>query len=231
MGKKKAKQHKGIIKNYNWGKLGLELIVVFLGVTSGFLLNNWREQEQEKRIEQKYISSFIKDVNDNISDLESLTVADSIWLNAATPNLISLQNKSLIEDSAKLVIRRVLQINKMDSHSGTYEDITNSGNLNLIRNFDLKTNIVDYHLALKGVGFIDDHFYKYFNDFVMPFVFSEFNVLSGEFKNAGEINNIRFSNIFTGYYSMVQQRNSAYKDILLKSYKLKEELLLKSIEN
>jgi len=231
MGKKKAKQHKWSIKSYNWGKLGLELIVVFLGVTSGFLLNNWREQEQEKLIEQKYISSFIKDVNDNISDLESLTVADSIWLNTATPNLISLQNKSLIEDSAKLVIRRVLQINKMDSHSGTYEDITNSGNLNLIRNFDLKTNIVDYHLALKGVGFIDDHFYKYFNDFVMPFVFSEFSVLTGEFKNAGEINNIRFSNIFTGYYSMVQQRNSAYKDILLKSYKFKEELLLKRIEN
>ena len=230
MGKKKAKQHKWIIKNYNWGKLGLELIVVFLGVTSGFLLNNWREQKQEKQIEQKYISSFIKDVSDNISDLESLTVTDSIWINTATPNLKLLQNKSLIEDSAKLVISRILQINKMDSHSGTYEDITNSGNLNLITNFDLKTNIVDYHLALKGVGFIDDHFYKYFNDFVMPFVFAEFNVLTGEFKNAGEINNIRFSNIFTGYYSMVQQRNIAYKDILLKSYKFKEELL-KRIEN
>ena len=230
MGKKKAKQHKWIIKNYNWGKLGLELIVVFLGVTSGFLLNNWREQKQEKQIEQKYISSFIKDVSDNISDIESLTVTDSIWINTATPNLKLLQNKSLIEDSAKLVISRILQINKMDSHSGTYEDITNSGNLNLITNFDLKTNIVDYHLALKGVGFIDDHFYKYFNDFVMPFVFSEFNVLTGEFKNAREINNIRFSNIFTGYYSMVQQRNIAYKDILLKSYKFKEELL-KRIEN
>ncbi|MCK5637879.1 MAG: hypothetical protein KAH67_04165 [Flavobacteriaceae bacterium] len=230
MGKKKAKQHKWIIKNYNWGKLGLELIVVFLGVTSGFLLNNWREQKQEKQIEQKYISSFIKDVSDNISDLESLTVTDSIWINTATPNLKLLQNKSLIEDSAKLVISRILQINKMDSHSGTYEDITNSGNLNLITNFDLKTNIVDYHLALKGVGFIDDHFYKYFNDFVMPFVFAEFNVLTGEFKNAREINNIRFSNIFTGYYSMVQQRNIAYKDILLKSYKFKEELL-KRIEN
>lgn len=28
--------------NYNWQKLSLELIVVFLGVTAGFLLNNWR---------------------------------------------------------------------------------------------------------------------------------------------------------------------------------------------
>ena len=28
-------------KKQNWLKLGLELFVVFLGITAGFLLNNW----------------------------------------------------------------------------------------------------------------------------------------------------------------------------------------------
>lgn len=224
MSKKNIKLKKRNFKNYNWAKLFLELIVVFLGVTSGFLLNNWREQDQENQLEQKYISSFIKDVNDNISDLEKLTVVDSIWLTTAIPSLKSLIDKSLIEDSAKAIIMRILQINKMDTHSGTYEDITNSGNLNLIKDYDLKTNIVDYHLTVNGVGFIDDHFYNYFNDFVMPFVFSEFNVLSGEFINSNAFKSTRFSNIFTGYYSMVQQRNKAYKDLLNKSYLYKEGL-------
>jgi len=29
------------IKNYEWGKLFFELIIVFLGVAAGFVLNNW----------------------------------------------------------------------------------------------------------------------------------------------------------------------------------------------
>ncbi len=83
------------LKKYNWGKLGLELLVVFLGVTSGFLLNSWRERQQEMKMEQKYISSFIKDVNDNIDQLEELCALDSIWLKQARQNVMAIQNKTL----------------------------------------------------------------------------------------------------------------------------------------
>ena len=178
----------------------------------------------ERKIEQKYITSFVKDAEDNIADLKGLITTDSLWLAIAQPNLIATQNKSLSLDSAKSVDRRILQINRMDIHSGTYDNISNSGNLNLISNFELKTKIVDYHLSLEGAGFIDDHFYNYFNDLVMPFVFSEFNVLDGEFKDSEVMYTIRFVNIFAGYYSMVQQRNQAYKDLLQKSYQFKQDL-------
>jgi len=209
---------------YNWGKLGLELLVVFLGVSSGFLLNNWRERQLEQEFEQKYIAGFIEDVNNNIDQLEGLTASDSVWLKQAKINVTAINDNSLTLDSAEAMVKKIVAINRMEPHEGTYEDMTNSGNLSIIKNFELKSKIVDYQIALKEVRFVDDYFYKYFNDFVMPFVISNFNVLSGHFEDENAYKNLEFTNAFVGYFSMVQQRQIVYKDLLVKSKYLSESL-------
>ena len=209
---------------YNWGKLGLELLVVFLGVSSGFLLNNWRERQMEQELEQKYIAGFIEDVNNNIDQLEGLTASDSVWLKQAKINVTAINDNSLTLDSAEAMVKKIVAINRMEPHEGTYEDMTNSGNLSIIKNFELKSKIVDYQIALKEVRFVDDYFYKYFNDFVMPFVISNFNVLSGHFEDENAYKNLEFTNAFVGYFSMVQQRQMVYKDLLVKSKYLSESL-------
>ena len=220
-----SKLFKWNLKKYNWGKLGLELLVVFLGVTSGFLLNNWREQQKEAKLEQQYIEGFLSDVNENITQLEELNTLDSLWLKQARENVLDIQNNTLSKDSAEAMMKKIVVINKMEPHEVTYEDIKNSGNLNLIQNFKLKSKIVDYQITLKGVRFVDDYFYQYFNDFVMPYVLSEFNVLTGHFKEEASFETVEFSNVFVGYYSMVQQRSAVYKDLLSQSEELKAILL------
>jgi hypothetical protein len=94
-------------KKYNWGKLGLELLVVFLGVTSGFLLNSWRERQLEEQMEQKYVISFIKDVSDDIKQLEELCTVDSLWLKQARDKVLALQSHTLKQDSAIGMIKKL----------------------------------------------------------------------------------------------------------------------------
>jgi len=212
------------IKNYEWGKLFFELIVVFLGVTGGFLLNNWRMEQEERVLEEKYLSSFLQDVNYDIPELENAIKTDSIWLAKAKPFLGTILNKNIKIDSAQIIIKMIVTISKIDAHSSTYEEISNSGNLNIISDFELKAQIVDYYLALGGVGFIDDYFHKYFSDFVMPFILTEYSVLTGEFNNENVINTVRFSNLVAGYYSLVQQRIDAYTSLLDDCYLLRDEL-------
>ena len=212
------------IVNYEWGKLFFELIVVFLGVTAGFVLNNWRMDQEERKIEQKYLASFLQDIKFDIPELEIAVRTDSIWLSRAKPLLNAIINKNIKIDSAQSIIKMIVTISKIDAHSSTYEEISNSGNLNLITNFELKAQIVDYYLALGGVDFIDDYFRKYFSDFVMPFVLTEYSVLTNEFNNKEVINSVRFSNVVAGYYSLIQQRCEAYKSLLKDSYLLRNEL-------
>jgi len=212
------------IKNYEWGKLFFELIVVFLGITAGFVLNNWRMEQEEIKLEQKYIKSFLEDVNYDIPELQNAVKTDSVWIARVKPLLTSISSKSINVDSAKALVKMVVWISRIDAHSSTYEEISTSGNLNLLSDFELKAQLVDYYLALGGVEFIDDYFNKYFSDFVMPFILSEYSVLTEEFSNERVIHSTEFANVVAGYYSLVQQRLDAYEKLLADCYVLRDKL-------
>jgi hypothetical protein len=211
--------------------LTLQLFVVFLGVTAGFLLNNWRISQQEQKLEEKYISAFLQDIDYNQAQLKKAINADSIWLRRVKPVILSLQKKTITIDSAAEVMPLITQISRLELRTGTYEEITNSGNFNIIDDFQLKGQIVDFHLEVKEIKFVDDYFYKFFNDMVMPFIFSEFSVVHGVFKNDEIIHSMEFGNVVAGYFSMVQQRNKAYKSLDSSCQSLKTSLLEKSPVN
>jgi hypothetical protein len=212
------------LQNYDWQKLSFELLVVFLGVTAGFLLNNWRIDNQESKLETKYIEGFYQDVSNNIIDLESSIADDSIWLEKATPFLHTIMDHTIHPDSARTIMRHIVQISRLTTSKGTYLDIINSGNLNILSDFTLKSALVDYHVKLEGTEFVDDYFYQYFNNLVIPFIMKEFDVLQNEFADPDIIHTVQFSNVFAGYYSMVQQRKGAFEDLLNQSYALKDLL-------
>jgi len=218
----KQKSNSSKLDNIPWKKLFFELIVVFLGVTAGFLLNDWQLQSKDSLLEQKYKSDFLKEVNTNITILNSAIESDSLWLNDAEPKLLEIEKGTISIDSANSIIKQIIQISRVTLHTSTYENITNSGNFNLLEDYNLRKQIVDYHIAISGVGFIDDYFYQYFNNFVMPFVFKKFRVLKSELDNPTTIKTNQFENVITGYYSIVQQRKIAYEDLLQKSNELQD---------
>lgn len=213
------KKHK-----YNLGKLSLELIVVFLGITAGFFLNNWKMQKQETLLEQKYLSGFLQNINDNIIQLEEEIASDSLWLIRANPILVSFENRTIIIDSAKVAINLINKITKLKTHIGTYEDIINSGNLNIMSDFEIKTQIINYHTNIKGVKLFEDFFYKYYSEIVTPFILSEYNYLNGDFNDIERIKRIKLPNIFTFYYTLINQKKDAYEELLNQSYSLKNEI-------
>ena len=207
-----------------WKRLLLELIVVFLGVTAGFLLNNWQMEKQDLRLEEKYMAGFRQDVHYNIDELKAAISSDSSWLQNAKSKLLPIRDGTITFDSANAIIKQIISISKINLQTGTYQDIINSGNLNIINNFKIKKQIVDYHVAISGVEFVDNYFYNYFSDIVMPYIFSNFSVLHGRIEDPKIIYSVQFANLIAGYFSMVQQRQSAYKEMLQKSYDLEGTL-------
>ncbi|MDX2362435.1 MAG: hypothetical protein QNK23_16625 [Crocinitomicaceae bacterium] len=222
MGKPKKQERKE--RKYNWGNLILELFVVFLGVTAGFLLNNWTSNQDEHALEQKYINGFYEDVVQNISVLEESTIGDSLWLIRTGYFMEQLANGTLNTDSAAIGVSLVVEVSKFTARQGTYEDITNSGNLSIISDFDLKKGIVDYQESYKGVQFMDDFFYEFAGEYVTPFVMREFNLVQGELKNPEMSSSVAYSNMFAGCVSMRSQRFQVYKEFLEESYSFKKQL-------
>ena len=211
-------------KKINWTNHIIELLVVFLGITAGFVLQNDKEQSQNKEFEQKYIEGFRDNVSENIESLLEGIQHDSLWIAESTYALKLIATDSLRLDSANSLIKSMVYYSEFSEQTTTYENILNSGNLNLIEDYDLKQKIVEYHKGLEDFQLLEDYFHDYFSEILMPFLMINYDLFSQKLTVLDTHKSILFKNIFGTQFSLTQQRYEGYKRLLDESIKM-EKLL------
>ena len=204
----------------DFSKLFFELIVVFLGVTAGFLLNNWKEKSSNKEIEKKYLENFADDIESNNTQLLKEIRKDSLWIKDVTPILKRIKNGNITLNLANGLLDKMTTVSMVTFKTGTYENIINSGNLNIISNYDVREQIVDYQLLLSDAKFLDDYYFQYFNEFVLPLLMTNYNFINKKITYKKVIYSTKFQNIASGYYSLKKQQKDSYKALLKSGKKL-----------
>ena len=212
------------VKKINWTIHIIELFVVFLGITAGFVLQNNKEQNENKEFEQKYIEGIRDDVKENIENLQEGIQRDSLWLAQSTYALKLIATDSLSLDSANSLIKTMIYYSEFSEQITTYENILNSGNLNLIKDYDLKQKIVEYHKGLENFQLLENYFHDYFSETLMPFLMINYDLFSQKLIVSNTHKSILFKNIFGTHFSLTQQRWEGYKGLLDESMKM-EKLL------
>lgn len=205
-------------------KLFLELLVVFLGVSAGFLLQNNKEIKQNKEFERKYLNGFYNDVNENISELERLIEADSIWIenNSYAAKLILFDSLSF--DSANALIIAMVYYSEFNPQTNTYATITNSGNLDLISNYKLRQSLVNCYKNFDEYELLDKYFLEHNSQNYIPFILNNVDLFNQKLIDPAGHKNILFKNIFAVHFSLTQQRIEAFKELLVENEALKVSL-------
>jgi len=213
----------------DWLNHSISLIVVFLGVTAGFILQSEKESSYERELEKKYISGFINDIDNNIEELKDLIKEDSLWLSNNIYVASYIFKDSLSYDSACSLMKNMVFFSEFSEQTDTYEDITGSGNLNLMRDFELKTEIIAYHKSIKDYGFLEKYFQEYYSNNFLPFIMNHFDLFTNQLIPYDIYKSVKFKNVVGGFISYTQQRTAAHKELLNESYNLKS--LLETYEN
>ena len=212
------------IRKINWANRLAELLVVFLGVSAGFILQNYKENLQDEKLEQNYIASFIDDVNTNILSLRNQITEDSLWIENNSYAIRFIFKDSLSYDSACSLVRKMVMFSEFSEQTDTYEDIISSGNLNLIKNYTVKKEIISYYKSLKDIEILDVFFKNYFSDDLMPFVMHKYDLVNKKIIPIDAYKSIEFVNIYVGYFSYSQQRMNTHKELLEQSTNLRNLL-------
>lgn len=208
----------------DWFNHLISLVVVFLGVTAGFILQNKKESSLNRSLEDKYLANFIADVEENISSLHKAILNDSLWISSNSYALNEISNNSLSFDSACQIVKSMLFLDEFKEQSVTYENMINSGNLNLISNYKLKQQIVSYHKRMDDFQMLNTVFKDYVNITFMPFIIKNFDVFKEKFNDPTIHKKIEFRNIFGAYFIYKQQMLDEYKDMVNKSEEFKSLL-------
>jgi hypothetical protein len=209
-------------------KLFLELLVVFLGVTGGFLLQNYKEIKTDRDLEKKYLEGIYTDTKENINELKEAIAQDSLWIDQNNYALPFIANDSLSYDSAVALMKSMAFYSEFNAQTNTYVNITNSGSLNIIEDYELRQVIVDCFNNFENAKLLDAYFRKYNEGRFLSYILTNYNMFTGEFISLNSHKQIEFKNIFAIYFSLTQQRLVAYRDLLEQNLNL-EKLLLKSM--
>jgi hypothetical protein len=202
------------------------LLVVFIGVTAGFLLNTWRQENSEMKLERKYLTSFYSDIVSDETSLDSLvfhsqTKTDKLMVIIRETGL---KNRPLDEELAQSIVNEILYIEWFSASNDTYEDIINSGNLNLVSDYSLKEKISSYYNLLDEVNNVEEFYKDHINNYGLPILYKNYHLLNHKFINKESYQSLEFTNMYLGVTALFQQNNKIYREALQKNRELKSEL-------
>lgn len=134
------------MKKIDWQYTFGEILIVIIGITIAFSLNRCSENAKQAKLEQQYLKSLKEDIdtdrNSLSSNLEKLEKKKELlqtsfrYFNPTIPKRDSLLASSFFNSA---------QVIEFSAKNTTYQTLINSGDLNIISNFELKTSIQEHY--------------------------------------------------------------------------------------
>jgi hypothetical protein len=123
----------------------LEILIVIIGITIAFWLNNWGEERKERALEMEFLKSlrtelatdsaaFVYQVDQNEKNLERLNA----FINM-------LRQKDYENDSINRFIGSFMNRNNWIINDNTFEVLKSGGKLDIISDFDLRSDISAFY--------------------------------------------------------------------------------------
>lgn len=139
------------MKSINWRYAIGEIIIVIIGISIAFALNNWATQRKDSKVKKQYLQGLILDQKNEMEHLES-NIAKLKNNIAAIEALYLHIGKNLPRKDT--VISKLFNLGKTIDFAPknfTYNSLINSGDFKLIEDFNLKNEIEKHYSGHKTI--------------------------------------------------------------------------------
>ncbi|MCK5148537.1 hypothetical protein KAR48_17410 [bacterium] len=138
-------------KNSNAQKAVIEFLVIVLSIIIAFSLDNWGENRRKNIRELQYLQQLNLDFKENERQLLGVLEQDQIRFEYSEKilSLLKEEPEASHKDSLARWIPFILSYSMYIPITGTYDAMLSSGDINLIRNIEVRTNIISFAGILK----------------------------------------------------------------------------------
>jgi hypothetical protein len=141
-----------------WTHYFWEFFMLFLAVTLGFIVENWREHNIEHQREKQYVRSMITDLKSDTGSLNGYLTDQRKAMVAYDSVIFLLNQKSRSAAEQKRLyyqIRIGMRLSGYpETNENTYEQMKSSGNLRLFRDQYIADSVSRYYFRLKDLALI-----------------------------------------------------------------------------
>jgi hypothetical protein len=133
------------LKDQNWTAIVLDFFIVVFGVFIGIQVDNWNQSRINVQQEREYLELLIRDLNNDLGLLERLK--DGIGHHVSATGLIIDAAESDSSSTANIEQAFTFLYLTLDYSplAPTYTGLRNGANLDIFRDTDLRSRIVDYY--------------------------------------------------------------------------------------
>ena len=125
-----------------------EIILVVIGILIALQINNWNQNRTNENLEAKYQVRLLEDLKEEKAIMEAtLNYSEEVKRHAKKAITLFENPLKNEEDPAEGLIDfyQASQIQSPASAKSTYQELIASGQINLIKNDDLKTSLIRYY--------------------------------------------------------------------------------------
>jgi len=223
------KKSESKMKKIDWKDRSIELVVVFIGIYAAFLLNNWQQNQRDAQLELKYLHSLKAEVAEDFQNLSEVLTANERKLNKISQSIRKIQTKTLPEDSALVLLGDILSNVVFYPRATTYESIKYSGNLNLIRNYELREKIVAYYESFGDYKLQQQLSIDFTYDYAVRFAFDHIDLATNRLLDRNSSRLTSLHNLILAYSVLLEQNVRNEKNIFSANQQL--QTLLKEATN
>jgi len=198
-------------ESINWKNYFIELLVVIVGITAAFALNNWQENRKNSQKEALYIQSLIEDIESDIKALEAAAKLVSDNLRAVKRLDYLIRHERLTHDSTGSYAANMFIVAKFAPQNMTYESLKSAGSIELIRSFELKKQISALYNFYDEIATVGKVFNDFLNQYIIPFFYEHVDFRTLGAMDPRLLRMTKFSNIVVGYLAVADQEKRAYE--------------------
>ncbi len=136
------------IEDQNWFAVILDMVVVIFGVYLGFQLNDWNENRKSIEKGESYLQRIAGELEQDIRFFDNVISMNERNFENGQFLLDTIENKELVNEDPTRFITSLAFVGSslvVNVSNNTIEEIKFSGNLELIKDEELRNEIVDYY--------------------------------------------------------------------------------------
>lgn len=149
-----------------WPEFAVELVLIIVGILAALYIDGWMQDRQDRKLERSYLELLADDLDlietrllEHISFENSIAATSKAILRGISEQNFPVDTRIIQQQLSEISVRRTLRV-----ESTAYADLTSTGNLQLVRNSDLRRQIVRYFAATKRSELVAEKNSRHFVD-------------------------------------------------------------------
>jgi len=206
----------------------IDLIVVIAGISIAFTLDNWSQNNKERKEERLYLQALKEDLASDQENLYSLMDSSKVLIANINETFQLLFSNQPVDRFENRHIISTYVAPYFSGNNGTYNALINSGDLKTISSFEIKKGLADhYNVSYPEIRNVDDFIRSLVDNHLYPYMLKNirFAGRSG-IADAAPLRQNEAINLMGSYMNFLNSRNQRYMELSAQC-----SVLISEIEN